>query len=82
MACTSGCPTPGAHASWGECARSKNLQIADVDAHVRNQRQASGLKEYVKAREAGLQPKSVFKKDVAAAWAATEATGTPFRADQ
>jgi hypothetical protein len=39
------------------------------------------LNNYVKAREAGLQPASVFKKDVDAAWKATEATGTPYRAD-
>lgn len=26
--CSSGCPTPGAHASWGECVRDKNTRVA------------------------------------------------------
>lgn len=61
--------------------RSKGLQIADVGAHLFNTKQSGELNNYVKAREAGLQPASVFKKDVDAAWKATEATGVPFRAD-
>jgi len=36
---------------------------------------------YVKAREAGLQPATVSKKDVDKAWRLTDKTGTPFRAD-
>lgn len=41
----------------------------------------SEINAYVRAREAGLQPATVFKKDVDAAWRKTEKTGTPFRAD-
>lgn len=61
--------------------RAKGLQIADVDARMFNSSQNSQLNQYVKAREAGLQPQTVFKKDVDAAWKATDATGTPYRAD-
>ena len=25
--CSTGCPTPGVHASWGTCQRSKNLRV-------------------------------------------------------
>jgi hypothetical protein len=57
------------------------LQIADVGAHLFNQSRNREVKNYVKAREAGLQPQTFFKKDVDAAWRTTEATGTPFRAD-
>jgi hypothetical protein len=49
---------------------------------MQNKAQNSQIKNYVKAREAGLQPKTVFKHDVDAAWRSTEATGVPFRADQ
>lgn len=82
LPCSSSCPTPGAHATWGECVRSKGIQIADVDAHIHNTRQNADLKHYVRAREAGLQPASVSRTDVDKALAITEKTGTPFRADQ
>lgn len=81
MACSSGCPTQD-HASFGECLRSKKLQIADPTAYAFHQHRNSEVKEYVRAREAGLQPKTFFKKDVDAAWKKTEATGIPYRADQ
>lgn len=81
MACTSGCPTPGAHASWGECARSKHVQIEGVQAHQYNVGMRKQAEEYVKARAAGLQPATVFKKDVDKAWRLTDKTGAPFRAD-
>lgn len=81
MACSSGCALQN-HASWGECVRSKSLEVADVAAHKYNQAQNSQMNEYVKARYAGLQPKSVFKKDVDAAWRITEAQGSPYRADK
>jgi hypothetical protein len=58
------------------------MYVAPVDAHMQNKAQNSQIKNYVKAREAGLQPRTVFKHDVDAAWRATEATGVPFRADQ
>lgn len=82
MPCSSGCPTPGAHASWGECVRSKALQVADVEAHKHNTGIYRAQDEYRRARNAGLQPESPFKKDVDAAWAITEATGKPYRADK
>ena len=80
MACSSNCKT-GPHATYGQCLRAKGLQVAGVEAHAQNKAQNSQIKEYVKAREAGLQPATVFKHDVDAAWRATEATGVPFRAD-
>jgi hypothetical protein len=66
----------------GRLPPAKSLQVADVTAHKFNQSQNTQIKQYVRAREAGLQPATVFKKDVDAAWKATEKTGTPFRADK
>lgn len=81
MACSSNC-TSGPHSTFGECIRAKGLQVAPVDAHMQNKAQNSQIKNYVAAREAGLQPKTVFKADVDHAWKQTEKTGVPFRADQ
>jgi hypothetical protein len=32
MACTSSCPNPGTHESWGECLKAKSLHIAAVNS--------------------------------------------------
>lgn len=81
LACSSSCRTQD-HTSYGDCLRSKSLQVAGVEAHKFNQHRTSEIREYVRAREAGLQPKSFFRKDVNAAWKVTDRTGVPFRADK
>lgn len=81
MACSSGCRTPGAHSSWGECVRAKRLQVEGVEAHKYNQGVRAQQNEYAKARMAGLQPEGIGKKDVEQAWAYTEHLGVPYRAD-
>jgi len=81
LPCSSNCRTQD-HKSWGECVRSKGLQIADVGAHMASRSQSADIKSYVDARAAGLQPESVSKASVESAWRATEATGTPYRADK
>lgn len=69
MACRTGC-REGNHRSWGECARSANLQI---DRHAlaghRNAEQDKDrrLNAYASLRKAGVQPKSTDWKDVRAA---------------
>jgi hypothetical protein len=57
------------------------LQIADVDARLANSSQSSAIKQYVRAREAGLQPETVSASAVNQAWRETERTGVPYRAD-
>ena len=81
LACSSTCRTKNCE-SYGACLRAKSLQVADVGAHIFHKRQNSEIDAYVDARKAGIQPKTVWKKDVEAAWKATDATGVPFRADQ
>ena len=81
MACSSNCLT-GPHDTWGACVRAKALHIADVTAHKFNQGQHKVLKDYVSAREAGLQPAGTTRAAVDAAWQKTEETGTPYRADK
>ena len=81
MACSSGCPTPGAHQSFGACLRSKALHIGDPEARRYRRSQESSINEYLDARNEGMQPQSVSKKDVDFARQVTKATGVPFRAD-
>lgn len=62
--------------------RAKRLTIADPTAHKFNQGRYREVDAYVDARKAGLQPETVFKKDVDFAWRETERTGKPYRADK
>jgi hypothetical protein len=80
MSCSSGC-TSGPHETWGQCVRAKRLHIADVTAHKVNGAIHRTQKEYVKAREAGLQPDGTSAAQVASAWKQTDATGVAYRGD-
>lgn len=81
LACSSSCPTQD-HESFGACLRAKRLTIADPEARKFNHSRYAECDAYVDARRAGLQPETVFKKDVDYAWQQTEKTGTPYRADK
>lgn len=80
--CSSGCPTPGEHESWGSCIRSKRLQLADIEAHDNNQAIYRAQDNYRQAKMDGLQPEGVSPAEVARARAVTDHTGVPFRADK
>lgn len=80
MACSSGCTT-GPHATYGECLRSKSLQVASAEARKYRQNQEHEIKEYNDARREGMQPATFFKRDVDLAREITAKTGVPFRAD-
>lgn len=67
MACRSGCPTPGVHRTWGECARAADLQIdrhsLSVDLRLEKDKDHR-LSRYEDARRQGLHPKSTQWRDV------------------
>lgn len=79
--CSSGCPSQD-HETYGACLRAKRLEVSDPEAHRRNQSMHRALDDYVDARRSGIQPATVFPKDVALAREVTEKTGVPFRADE
>lgn len=85
MACTSACAAPGTHASYGECLRSKALQV-DVAVPgtgydpARNKRWDSRIDAYKDARRQGVMPPGTRKSQIDAAVKASDATGEPFRA--
>jgi len=80
MSCSTGCRTKD-HESFGACLRAKNLEVQPVEAHKFNRSQEQEIKEYGKARRAGIQPASLSKADVDVAWKLTDKLGVPFRAD-
>jgi hypothetical protein len=53
--CRTGCPNPGSHRTWGECARSARLQVGSAhhEIHRANDRE---LNAYYEARRQGIQP--------------------------
>lgn len=85
MACTTGCPTPGAHASWGECVRSKGTRIAwaasasgqDKSTQDRYDRD---LDFYAQARSEGIQPMGTKRAQVEHAFRESDASGSAYDA--
>jgi len=85
MACRTGCPTPGKHKSWGECARSANLKVAYCgigggDATVQRKWDQE-LALYRSARAQGVQPDGTKGYQVEAALRASEAAGAAYGKD-
>lgn len=70
--CTRGCPTPGAHASYGECLRSKTPRIASQRGdYATGKKWETEIKEYRAARKQGIQPRSTQLSDIRQAVAAS-----------
>lgn len=74
MACRTGCPTPGLHRTWGECARAASIQIGDLDASTQK-RWDKELNLYRSAREQGIQPSSTSATATRAALDASDKLG-------
>lgn len=65
MNCSSSCPTPGKHATFGECVRAKGLRLSEKKGdYARGHNWFQGIKEYREARAQGIQPKTSNLKDV------------------
>lgn len=80
-ACSSGCPTPGAHRTYGECLRSKNLQSSLRVCRDSAKAWDRELAEYRSAVEQGIQPNSTKTKDIRAAVEASNKQGAAFGVD-
>jgi hypothetical protein len=83
--CRTGCPTPGAHKSWGECARAANLRVAYCgigggDA-TEQKKWDQELELYRQARAQGIQPEGTTRNKVVAALKASDAAGLAFGKD-
>ena len=66
MPCSTGCKTKD-HANWGECIRSKNMQLNGLQSlggdRTAQKAQDRELSLYAEAKSAGLQPKSTRAAD-------------------
>ena len=87
MSCTSSCPTPGRHPSYGACLRAKHIATTGLEStgpgFATNEQKAwdSELDRYADAVRQGLQPASTKTRDIDLAVEASNETGVPYRAD-
>jgi len=85
MACRSGCKTQN-HSSWGECARSSNLQLNAGDAKhttkMPTKKWDAELNAYREARRQGIQPAGTSMSKVRQALEISDKTGKPFNAEK
>lgn len=85
MACRTGCPTPGQHTTWGDCARAANLRVAYCgigggDATEQKQWDAE-LDLYRTARKQGIRPDGTKTKQIMRAIRASETVGAAYGRD-
>lgn len=78
--CTSGCPS-GGHANWGECMRSKALQLAPNLSDTQTQKQWDReLDSYESARRQGVEPRGTKQHLIDEAMRTSDATGVAYQA--
>lgn len=80
--CTSGCLT-GGHKSWGECMRSKGLQLSPAVNGDYGKKQKAWDKElanYESAVKQGVQPRGTKQKLIDEAMETSQATGVAYQA--
>jgi hypothetical protein len=69
MNCSSRCPTPGAHQTFGECLRALNLKVgycrsaAGLDL-TRQKAWDKELSDYRSARSQGIQPEGTSTRKI------------------
>jgi hypothetical protein len=78
--CSTGCPTQD-HANWGECMRSKHLNLnpnlANTQKTISTERE---LQAYRDARRQGVRPDGTTMAKVEQAMKISEETGKPYGA--
>lgn len=77
MTCSSSCRTQD-HESWGECVRSKGLQIGDVANHDNHRKVEKELQTYRDARRQGVQPEGTRTSQIRVAMDVSEKTGVAY----
>jgi hypothetical protein len=78
MNCSAKCATPGAHKTFGECVRAKDLRLSEKKGdYQRGHDWFQGVKEYREARAQGIQPKSSNLAHVREAVAVSQAYDKP-----
>lgn len=83
--CRTGCPEPGSHRTWGECARAARLRIAYCgvgggDA-TEQKKWDNELAAYRAARAQGIQPDGTTPRHVEKAVHASQEAGAAYGRD-
>lgn len=86
MSCSTGCPNPGSHSSYGDCLRSKSTKVAYCNSAGGSDatRQRKWDRELDRARalmSQGIRPDNTFGPALDKAERISDATGVPYRAD-
>jgi hypothetical protein len=81
MACSTGCPTPGSHKTYGECLRAKNLQSSDRVTRDSAKAWDAELNLYRSAVEQGIQPDSTKRASVERAIKLSDQAGAAYGND-
>lgn len=80
MACRTGCPFPGSHSSWGECARAANVKVAYCGIgggdYTKQKKWDAEIKAYRSARAEGIKPSGTTMPKIEAARKMSDKTGT------
>jgi hypothetical protein len=85
MACRSGCPTPGAHRTWGECASGVGTMFVqsakglDMSGEKRLRAESDA---YRAARRQGIQPDGTRMAQIQKAVELSDKHGKPYGATQ
>jgi len=86
MACSAGCPTPGAHKSWGDCIRSKRTAVMGLEStgnglggYTADQKMHRENAAYRDAVSEGLQPSAPTFAAVDKARKAADTVGAPVK---
>lgn len=87
MACSSGCPTPGAHKTWGECLRAKNTRVGWANSAsgldlTREKKWDAENQLYADARRQGIQPAGTSTAKIQHAMKVSEKTGRAYNAEK
>jgi hypothetical protein len=69
------------HATWGDCQRSKRIQIGDLRTRNDSRKWDADLTAYETARRSGLRPQTTKRADVDRAVRVSDKTGVAYRAD-
>lgn len=75
--CSSGCPEPGTHASWGECIRAKEARIGYANSaggwdRTKQKRFEAENSAYRQALKDGLDPQTPTWRGIRKAYAEAE----------
>lgn len=85
--CSSGCPTPGAHKTWGECMRAKNTRVGWANSAngvdlTKEKRFQKELSDYESARAQGIQPGGTTAAKIKEAVELSDRSGRAYNAEK